>query len=96
MKMFMAEKSVAVEKVLSKTGWEGQDVPYTQTIQIDELKEDQNGIISVSQKATSEQKDAARDAMLTVTAQAAGSLTISCDGIKPDTVDIPVCVILLG
>lgn len=90
-----AQSSVAVSATLSSTGWAGVDSPFTQTISVDGLTADQNGTISIAQTATIVQRDAARQALLSVTGQAAGTLTISADGELPE-VDIPVVVLLLG
>ena len=62
---------------------------------MDGLGEKQNGTISVAHEATAEQRDAARNAMLSIIGQADGTLTIAADGEMPE-VDIPVIVILLG
>jgi len=66
-----------------------------QTMAVSGLAAAGNGIISVSPGATAVQRAAARSAMLSVTGQAAGELTIAADGTVPE-IDIPVVVILLG
>lgn len=91
----MALKSGKVQGTLLASAWNGIDSPYTQTIVVEGLGAEQNGSISVAQDATIEQREAARMAMLAVTGQAAGQLTISADGEMPD-IDIPFVVILLG
>lgn len=55
----------------------------------------QNGTISVAHNATAEQREIAREAMLSVIGQADGTLTIAADGEMPER-DIPVYIILLG
>ena len=45
--------------------------------------------------ASAEQRDAAREAMLSVVGQSANTLTISADGELP-SVDIPVMIIIYG
>lgn len=90
-----ADSSSVVEAILSASAWAGVDAPYTQTISVTGLSANQNGTISVAQSATYEQREAARYAMLCVTGQSAGALTISADGEMPD-INIPVVVILLG
>lgn len=55
----------------------------------------QNGTISVAHNATAEQREIAREAMLSVIGQADGALTIAADGEMPER-DIPVYIILLG
>lgn len=53
-----------------------------------------NGYIGLSSSATATQRKACRDAMMTITAQAAGSLTLTADGTVP-TVDVPIDIILI-
>ena len=91
----MAQKSGKVVGTLLASAWSGIDSPFTQTLAVEGLGADQNGIISVAQNATIEQRDAARMAMLSVIGQSEGQLIISADGEMPE-VDIPVVVILLG
>ena len=90
-----ANSSKSVITTLLYTSWVGTEAPYTQTITVTGLTANQNGTISIAQTATAEQRAAARDAMLTVTGQAANSLTITADGEMP-VEDIPVCIILMG
>ena len=90
-----AQASTAVLATLSANSWTGASAPYTQTVSISCLTEEQNGNISVAPTSSAEQRAAAREALLSVTAQANGSLTIAADGDRP-AVDIPVIVILLG
>lgn len=59
------------------------------------LTASQNGTISVAHNATAEQREIAREAMLSVIGQADGTLTIAADGEMPER-DIPVYIILLG
>lgn len=56
---------------------------------------DTNGIIGVAYNATSEQREIAREAMLTITGQEDGKLIVVADGEMPEF-DIPVYIILLG
>lgn len=90
-----AEQSAAVEAILYAASWAGAAAPYTQTISIEGLTSTQNGEIAVSMGATSTQRDIARRALLSVTGQGTGVLTISADGELPIT-DIPVTVIMIG
>ena len=50
---------------------------------------------SVAHEATTEQREIAREAMLSVTGQEDGMLTIVADGEMPER-DIPVLIIILG
>ena len=56
---------------------------------------DTNGIIGVAYNATSEHREIAREAMLTITGQEDGKLIVVADGEMPEF-DIPVYIILLG
>lgn len=88
-----ANLSKTISTVLSASEW-SSNAPYTQDIAVNGLAAEQNGIISVSQNATNEQIEAAKNAELRVKAQADNSLTIAANGDKP-VYDIPVFIILL-
>ena len=90
-----ANKSNAVESTLRANAWIGANSPYTQEIAVSGLGTMQNGAIGVSHSASAEQRDAAREAMLSVVGQSANKLTISADGELP-SVDIPVMIIIYG
>lgn len=90
-----ASKSRTVDSVLLAEAWSGSAPTYTQTISVSGLSAEQNGTISLPHTTTSAQRDAARAAILSVVGQSDGSLTIAADGDKP-SIDIPVCIILLG
>ena len=90
-----ANSSVSVATVLLSTAWAGINPPFTQTLVVEGLTATQNGTISVAHNATSEQREIAREAMLSVTGQTDGSLTIVADGEMPER-DIPVLIIILG
>ena len=49
-----ANLSVAINAVLSVSAW-SEDSPYSQTISIDGLTADQNGILTIGQNITTEQ-----------------------------------------
>ena len=89
-----ANLSVAINATLLASAW-SDDSPYTQTVTVEGLKADSNGVISIAQKATSEQIEIVCDAGLYISNQADGTLTITAYGDKPN-VDIPVIIILLG
>ena len=85
--------SVSVEAVLSSSAWSGDSAPYTQTISVSGMTADINGIIGIAKGASENVREAARYAALAVTGQAAGTLTISADGVLPE-IDIPVSIIM--
>ena len=90
-----ANSSVLVSATLLASAWTGIDSPFTQDITVTGLTATQNGTISVANNATFEQREMAREAMLSVVGQEDGKLTIAADGEMPD-IDIPVYIILLG
>lgn len=90
-----ANSSVLVSATLLASAWTGIDSPFTQDITVTGLTATQNGTISVAHNATFEQREMAREAMLSVVGQEDGKLTIAADGEMPD-IDIPVHIILLG
>lgn len=90
-----ANSSISVSTTLLANAWVGVDSPFTQNISVEGLGVTQNGTISVAHSATAEQREMAREAMLSVVGQEAGQLTIAADGEMPD-IDIPVYIILLG
>lgn len=65
----------------------------SQTLLIDGLGANQNGAISIDSTATAVQREAARNAVLCITEQEDGALTITADGDVPN-VDVPVLLIL--
>lgn len=90
-----ANSSVLVSVTLLASAWTGIDSPFTQDITVTGLTATQNGTISVAHNATFEQREMAREALLSVVGQEDGKLTIAADGEMPD-IDIPVYIILLG
>lgn len=89
-----ANLSVAINAVLLMSAW-SDDSPYVQTISVEGLTADQNGIITIGQNITTEQIEDVVAADMRISDQADGSLTITAYGDKP-TRDIPVTIILLG
>lgn len=89
-----ANLSVAISAVLVMSAW-SENAPYSQTISVDGLTEEQNGIITIGQNITTEQIEDVVAADMRITNQADGSLTVTAYGDKP-TRDIPVTIILLG
>lgn len=90
-----ADKSVPIITTLSAAAWSGVNPPFTQVLNVEGLKAAHNGYISVAHEATAEQRKIAREAMLSVTGQEDGALTIVADGEMPE-LDIPVLIIILG
>lgn len=89
-----ANLSVAINTVLLMSAW-SDDSPYVQTISVDGLAAEQNGIITIGQNITTEQLEDVVAADMRITDQVDGSLTVTAYGDKP-TRDIPVTIILLG
>lgn len=86
-----ARKEVpAVTVTLPAAGW----ASGRQTVAVSGLGAAQDGFAQIAQTATDAQRTAARNAVLSITGQAANQLTISADGEIP-TVDIPITVVLL-
>lgn len=90
-----ANNSVAIYATLLATAWVGVDAPYTQELSVEGLTATQNGVINVAHDATADQREIAREAMLSVIGQEDGKLIIVADGEMPEF-DIPVYIILLG
>lgn len=90
-----ADSSEILSTVLLASAWVDGDDQYTQVLNFENLPAEQNGVISVAQSASSEQRKAAREAMMCVSGQRDGALIISADGDVPQC-DIPVQIILIG
>lgn len=89
-----ANLSVAINAVLLMSAW-SDDSPYVQTISVEGLNADQNGIITIGQNITTEQLEDVVAADMRISDQTDGTLTVTAYGDKP-TRDIPVTIILLG
>ena len=89
-----ANLSVAINAVLLMSAW-SDDSPYVQTISVEGLTAEQNGMITIGQNITTEQLEDVVAADMRISDQADGSLTVTAYGDKP-TRDIPVTIILLG
>lgn len=85
-----ANLSVAINAVLLMSAW-SDDSPYVQTISVEGLTADQNGIITIGQNITTEQLEDVVAADMRISDQADGSLTVTAYGDKP-TRDIPVTI----
>jgi len=89
-----ADASTTITTSLKSSGWSTSS-PYTQSISVPSLSATQNGIASLSPTATAAERDAAREAVLYVSAQSNGSITIVADGTKP-LIEIPIQIIVIG
>ncbi len=88
-----AAKSISVDAVLLASAWTGVEPPFVQVLQVEGLREAQNGIIGLAHSATAEQREIACEAMLAITGQGNGTLTIVADGKMPEF-DLPVTIIM--
>lgn len=80
-----------VPVTLTAAGWTGAAAPYAQTVAVAGLLANSYGDIGPANSATAAQRAAYRSALIAVTAQADGSVTLVADGDKP-AVDIPAVV----
>lgn len=80
-----------VAVTLTAAGWTGAAAPYTQTVAVAGLLANSYGDIGPANSATAAQRAAYRSALIAVTAQTDGSVTLVADGDKP-AVDIPAVV----
>lgn len=90
-----ADDSVSVEATLLASAWVNNDSVVTQELSVPGLSASQNGFIAISQNATIDQREIAREAVLSIVGQSEGKLIISADNETP-TENIPVTVLLLG
>lgn len=90
-----ANNSVMVTASLLASAWTGVVAPYTQELFVEGLMQGTNGVINVSHDANLTQREIARAAMLGVSGQEDGKLTVIADGELPEA-DIPVYIILIG
>lgn len=80
---------------LTAAGWTGDSAPYTQTVTVTGLEADAHLIVGLAPTVTAEEMEAAAAAMLLATAQAAGSITISAFGDKPEAA-LPILIMEVG
>lgn len=83
--------STAVTATLRASGWSGGQ----QTLTIDGVTTDSNGVIGLTQDISDAQMEAAKNAELYVCGQGNATLTVAVFGETP-TCDIPVVVVLIG
>ncbi len=80
---------------LAAASWIGSEAPYTQTIAITGMTAAKKATVGLPATATSAQYIAALAALLHVTAQGAGTITVAAEGDMPE-IDIPVLVFIMG
>ena len=85
-----------VTATLTAAGWTGSG-PYTQTISVTGVTADAAQVVEVglADTATTDQREAARAAMLAPTGRAEGSITLTADGDRP-AIDLPVIAAIFG
>ena len=83
----------SVTATATAAGW-GGDIPV-QTITVAGMTATSIAWVGLPETATAQQRDAARKAVMSPTAQGAGTITLTCDGAKP-AIDIPIIVYLSG
>ena len=84
--------STSVNVTLDTT-WAG-DGPVTQNVTVPGMTESTNATVGLASTATQAQRDAARNAIFSVTDQTTNQITITADGVQP-TIEIPISVILM-
>lgn len=89
-----ADSSVSVDMVLAAKKWVEIDGHYEQELTVDGLTAEHNGSVGIAQSATAQERAVAREALMALTSQKDGAITITADGKMPD-VDIPVTVIMV-
>lgn len=95
MQIKKAEKSQVVQTIISAQEWQGEAVPYTNTLTVPGVKADSIVELSVPDTAATDQVKAWMNAQLMDGGQSEGRITIRSFGRTPD-IDIPVTVIVRG
>ena len=83
----------SVTATATAAGWSG-DIPV-QTINVTGMTATSIAWVGLPETATAQQRDAARKAVMSPTAQGTNSITLTCDGVKP-TVDLPILIYISG
>ena len=82
-----------INVTLAANSWTAQN---TYTITNSAITATVSGYIGVAPSATAAQREAARDAMICITSQSAGSLVLTADAENTPEVDIPIVITLLA
>lgn len=90
-----AAVAVQIPVLIEATDWTGSSAPYTATITVEGITATSKGDIALSNEADAEEREAARNAMISVVGLDEDEITLVADGEKP-TVDIPAVVTVLG
>ena len=85
------QSSYVINVTLAAASWSGN----TYTVTNSNISATCNGYLGLSASATATQRAACRGAMIVITAQSAGSLTLTADGTVP-SIDIPIDIILFN
>ena len=75
------------------SGWKG--TPAVQSLTVPGVTASALCWVGLAGSATFAQRDAARKAVMSPTAQGTNSITLTCDGVQP-TVDLPILIYISG
>lgn len=90
----LADGTITAQVVTATaSGWSG-DIP-TQTLNVTGINADTMCWVGLDDSANAQQRDAARKAVMSPTAQGTNSITLTCDGVQP-TVDLPILIYISG
>lgn len=90
----LANSALVANAVAAADSWEGNVAPRTQVVYVPVLAADDRAIVGLGDTANEDQRRACREAMISPTGQADGSITLTADGRKPE-VDLPIVVMIL-
>lgn len=88
-----AGKSTVVNTSLLAADWQGEIVPYTNTLTVEGVQTDSIVEVSLSKNASTDQVKASMNGQFTDGGQSENSITLKAYGRKPD-MDIPVVVVV--